>query len=163
MQSGLLGRVEDGGSGGAAGGTNTTTNNNNSSGIMNTTATSTTTTNTNTNKNNSISNSIGIPRTSRGHKRFRRNQASISLCDAHSVDIVYPNSAKGEKSGGVGSIHYRSGGLEGAGTSVGVGGGGGSNLVTASSSPSPTSSLPSAAEPPSHPVSLEVSIDQGTY
>lgn len=64
----------------------------------------------------------------------------------------------GEKGGGVGSIHYRSGGLEGTGASVGGGvGGGGSSLVTASSSPSPTSSLPSAAEPPSHPVSLEVS------
>lgn len=74
-----------------------------------------------------------------------------SYCNLHIISI-------GEKGGGVGSIHYRSGGLEGSGASGNGGvGGGGSSLVTASSSPSPTSSLPSAAEPPSHPVSLEVS------
>ena len=38
---------------------------------------------------------------SRAHKRLRRNAASAgsiattTLCDAHSVDIVYPKSAKG--------------------------------------------------------------------
>ncbi|KAG7159248.1 Pecanex-like protein 1-like [Homarus americanus] len=112
-----------------------------------------------TNNNNS---SGGSAHSSRGHKRLRRNATSAgsmtttSLCDAHSVDIVYSKSAKGEKAG---SVHYRTGIHHGS-TSLGLEGGSGAGAAS-STAPSP-SSLPSAAEPPSHPVSLEVIIgDEG--
>ncbi|KAK7074765.1 hypothetical protein SK128_019522, partial [Halocaridina rubra] len=93
--------------------------------------------------------------TSRGHKRLRRNAASAgsiattSLCDAHSVDIVYPKSAKGEKCG---TVHFRPSIHHGS-TSLGLEGG--PSVAAVSSSSTQPSSLPSAAEPPSHPVSLE--------
>ncbi|XP_076061039.1 pecanex isoform X2 [Oratosquilla oratoria] len=76
----------------------------------------------------------------RGNKRLRRNTtsaASVStsaLPDPHSMcDIVYVNSAKGDK----GSVHYRA------------------SHAGPSHSES-AAALPSASEPPSHPVSLEV-------
>ncbi|XP_071550449.1 uncharacterized protein pcx isoform X2 [Panulirus ornatus] len=95
----------------------------------------------------------------RGHKRLRRNAtsagsiATTSLRDAHSVDIVYSKSAKAGEKGS--SVHYRAGIHHGS-TSLGMEGG--SNTATVSSTAPSPSSLPSAAEPPSHPVSLEVII-----
>ncbi|ROT81718.1 hypothetical protein C7M84_025137 [Penaeus vannamei] len=97
----------------------------------------------------------------RGHKRLRRNAASAgsiattTLGDAHSVDIVYSKSAKGDKGS---SVHYRTGAHHGS-TSLGLEGVSGGVTAVSSTTPSP-SSLPSAAEPPSHPVSLEVIIGE---
>nr|XP_045624558.1 pecanex-like protein 1 isoform X2 [Procambarus clarkii] len=111
-----------------------------------------------TSSTNKSGNSSTHSTNSRGHKRLRRNAASsgsittTSLCDAHSVDIVYSKCAKGEKASGV---HYRAGMHHGS-TSLGLEGGSGT-AAASSTAPSPTS-LPSAAEPPSHPVSLEVII-----
>ncbi|XP_066985160.1 pecanex-like protein 1 isoform X3 [Macrobrachium rosenbergii] len=96
------------------------------------------------------------------HKRLRRNAVSAgaittsTLCDSHSVDIVYPKSAKVEKCG---TVHFRPGVHHGS-TSLGLESG--SGLAAASSNTPTPSSLPSAVEPPSHPVSLEVIIGDET-
>ncbi|CAL4156164.1 unnamed protein product, partial [Meganyctiphanes norvegica] len=89
------------------------------------------------------------------HRRLSRSAASAGsiatsskLSDAHSLDIVYSKNSKGDKSE---RGQYRGGSHNGS-SSMGV-----LETVVAHVSPNQgaTPALPSAAEPPSHPVSLE--------